>query len=52
MKPTVSDRMILRAVRQRDRAQRRIERGEQHVGFDSTLARVSRLNSVDLPALV
>ena len=32
MKPTVSDRMIFAPLRQRDRAQRRIERGEQHVG--------------------
>ena len=52
MKPTVSDRMIARAVRQVDRAQRRIERGEQHVGGQHARRCVRRLNSVDLPALV
>ena len=31
MKPTVSDRMTVRAMRQPHAAQRRVERGEQHV---------------------
>ena len=52
MKPTVSDRIDPPPAGQLDRAHRRVERGEEHVLRQRPPAPVSRLNSVDLPALV
>ena len=52
MKPTVSDSTIGCRAGHVDLAQRGVERGEELVGGERACAPVSRLKSVDLPALV